>query len=109
MATKSCLKQTSSRTSPIPEFHHHPLASGESSPTPVSFERRKSVTFVMDDKEEVKEEVFYADEWDRSAVQATRKLSYRDVLELMELKLSLPRIRLSGGRNRSSSVDSDKS
>ncbi|CAE6475403.1 unnamed protein product [Rhizoctonia solani] len=35
-------------------------------------------------------QVFFADDWDRSAVKSVSKLSYSDVLELKQLSLELP-------------------
>ncbi|QRV88914.1 hypothetical protein RhiJN_16932 [Ceratobasidium sp. AG-Ba] len=47
---------------------------------------RKSVTFSATNSQ-----VFFADDWDRSAVEVVSKLSYSDVLELKQLSLdSLP-------------------
>ncbi|KAG8748393.1 hypothetical protein FRC10_005940 [Ceratobasidium sp. 414] len=47
---------------------------------------RKAVTFSATNSQ-----VFFADEWDRSAVEVVSKLSYSDVLELKQLSLdSLP-------------------
>ncbi|KAG8729986.1 hypothetical protein FRC11_007589 [Ceratobasidium sp. 423] len=49
----------------------------------------KSVTFSATNSQ-----VFFADDWDRSAVEVVSKLSYSDVLELKQLSLeSLPRDR----------------
>lgn len=97
MRTKSCLKESSFTPSP------EPAERGDVSP--IYTERRKSVTFSMKGEEDIQEEVFYADEWDRSPIEATPKLTYRDVLELMELRLSIPRIRFPG-RQRRGSLDS---
>lgn len=67
MRTKSCLKQSSLAPSLEP--------AGDVSP--IYTERRKSVTFSMKGEEDIQEEVFYADEWDRSPIEATPKLTYR--------------------------------
>ncbi|CCM01823.1 uncharacterized protein FIBRA_03891 [Fibroporia radiculosa] len=118
---KSCLKL------PRPSPSASPAStSPSSSPSPLTAslpslaDRRKSVTFLPaspcedggsdgddndDDRLRVKEEVFYVDEWDRSPAETTRKLNYKDVLELMELRLALPRIGV--GRRRSGSLESD--
>ncbi|KAI0048773.1 hypothetical protein FA95DRAFT_1571707 [Auriscalpium vulgare] len=49
--------------------------------------RRKSVSFCS----LTKNQVFYADEWDRSPMEVTPRLSYQDMLELKEIQRSLPR------------------
>ncbi|KZT07528.1 uncharacterized protein LAESUDRAFT_724985 [Laetiporus sulphureus 93-53] len=103
MVAKSCLKQPS-RT-PSPTFGSFQFEPNLDASNPVAEERRKSVTFSSDGEEDVKEEVFYADEWDRSPHKVTQKLNYRDVLELMELRLALPKV-VSGGRRRSDSIES---
>ena len=79
--------------------------------------RRKSVTFT----EKGAEEVFYVDDWDRSPAAVTERLTYkyvhciirqlahaltsnesliRDVYELKELRISLPRINVAANRTK---------
>ncbi|KZT07519.1 uncharacterized protein LAESUDRAFT_113551 [Laetiporus sulphureus 93-53] len=93
---KGCLKHSPPQT---PELSHSPWttpsASGRTSPAPSQcagpFTRpplRKNVSFCEDS---TLEEVFFADEWDRSPAPVTPKLSYSDVLELKQLLVSLPR------------------
>ncbi|KAI0064036.1 hypothetical protein BV25DRAFT_1764627, partial [Artomyces pyxidatus] len=48
---------------------------------------RKSVSFCS----QAANEVFFADEWDRSPAEVTPRLTYKDMLELKEIQLSLPR------------------
>ncbi|KAG6831786.1 hypothetical protein H0H87_003911 [Tephrocybe sp. NHM501043] len=48
---------------------------------------RKSVAF----GEEICEEVYFADVWDRTPTEPARKLTYQDLLELKEIQRSLPR------------------
>lgn len=76
---------------------HHPnnlpsaaLASPPKRPKNV---QRKSVSFCGSSQAEEQEkvEVYVADDWDRTPCQITPKLSYKDILELYELKLSVPR------------------
>ncbi|CAL1715314.1 unnamed protein product [Somion occarium] len=50
---------------------------------------RKAVSFCSED--EGLEEVFEADDWDRSPIPMTPRLSYQDILELKQLQLNLPR------------------
>ncbi|KAH9839984.1 uncharacterized protein C8Q71DRAFT_721771 [Rhodofomes roseus] len=115
MVVKSCLKQnvapppTPAESEP-PKYEGPLLPSHIESSRPIREARRKSVTFSdVGNEEEVKEEVFYVEEYDRSPMKVTNKLNYRDMLELMELRLALPRIRPFSGRQRSSSVDSASS
>ncbi|KDQ50155.1 hypothetical protein JAAARDRAFT_42334 [Jaapia argillacea MUCL 33604] len=49
--------------------------------------KRKSVTWCAEELQQV----FIADEWDRTPAEVARNLSYEDVLELKQLQLSLPR------------------
>ncbi|KAH9933464.1 uncharacterized protein B0H18DRAFT_951998 [Fomitopsis serialis] len=114
MVVKSCLKQNvapPSATDPEPPSYEGPLLPSDiEQPKPLREARRKSVTFSEDGNAEVvKEEVFYVEEYDRTPMKVTNRLNYRDMLELMELRLSLPRIRAFGRRQRSSSVDSEGS
>ncbi|KAF8622500.1 hypothetical protein AX15_006947 [Amanita polypyramis BW_CC] len=67
---KGCLKQLS----PMP------------SPQPDCACARKCVAFEADGREQV----FFADEWDRTPTEPTRKLSYQDLIELKEIQRSLP-------------------
>ncbi|EAU89972.1 hypothetical protein CC1G_05888 [Coprinopsis cinerea okayama7 len=71
---KGCLKR--SQSSPASPHTQSPLSP------------RKAVTFESDDS---LEQVFWADEWDRTPTEPSRKLSYQDLLELKEIQLSLPR------------------
>ncbi|KAF8998116.1 hypothetical protein BDQ17DRAFT_1182436, partial [Cyathus striatus] len=41
-------------------------------------------------EEQVCQQVFTADEWDRTPTEPARKLSYQDILELKEIQRSLP-------------------
>ncbi|EMD38976.1 hypothetical protein CERSUDRAFT_112689 [Gelatoporia subvermispora B] len=88
---KSCLKTPP--LTPCASATATPSGSGRASPTHSesgSCERpllRKTVSFC----DEELEEVYFADEWDRSPAPVTPKLSYQDVLELKQLRLSLPR------------------
>ncbi|KAI0917940.1 hypothetical protein AcW1_006933 [Taiwanofungus camphoratus] len=101
---KSCLKQNSPPASPQLDS---PCAE-DPRPDTLYDLRRKSVSFGTPGEEEVKEEVFYVEEYDRSPAQVTRKLLYRDILEMMELRLTLPRILPLKGRRRSGSLDSNE-
>ncbi|KAF9525937.1 hypothetical protein CPB83DRAFT_746222, partial [Crepidotus variabilis] len=47
---------------------------------------RKCVAFGI----QITEEVHFADEWDRTPTEPTRKLTYQDLLELKEIQRSLP-------------------
>ncbi|KAH9933475.1 uncharacterized protein B0H18DRAFT_952006 [Fomitopsis serialis] len=76
---KSCLK------SPSPPYSPYPSAPPSPGERP---QLQKTVSFCADDD---LEEVFEVDEWDRSPAPVTPKLSYEDVLELKQLRLSLPR------------------
>ncbi|KAK2465488.1 hypothetical protein APHAL10511_002380 [Amanita phalloides] len=67
---KGCLKQPSPAPSPGPECGH----------------ARKCVAFEADGSEQI----FFADEWDRTPTEPTRKLSYQDLMELKEIQRSLP-------------------
>ncbi|KAI0077740.1 hypothetical protein K474DRAFT_1047976 [Panus rudis PR-1116 ss-1] len=85
---KSCLKQTppvtpTLSTSGTPEMSR--CASPDMRPPSI----RKSVSFCRE--EEGLEEVFEADDWDRSPTPMTPRLSYQDILELKQLRLTLPR------------------
>ncbi|KXN83962.1 hypothetical protein AN958_00606 [Leucoagaricus sp. SymC.cos] len=66
---KPCLKQSSRPPSPTAD---HPV---------------KHVAFGADGSDEV----FFADEWDRTPAAPARNLSYQDILELKEIQRSLPR------------------
>ncbi|KAI0736444.1 hypothetical protein C8Q72DRAFT_878849 [Fomitopsis betulina] len=105
MLVKSCLKQNASPEPTSYEGLLLPSTFAQSQPNREA--RRKSVTFSDDgSEEEVKEEVFYVEDYDRSPMKVTYKLNYRDMMELMELRLALPRIRPFGSRQRRGSVDS---
>ncbi|KAF8654640.1 hypothetical protein AX16_003493 [Volvariella volvacea WC 439] len=62
------------------------LPSRSSSPGTDCSTTRKCVAFGA----EGTEEVFIADEWDRTPTEPARKLSYQDLLELKEIQRSLP-------------------
>ncbi|GBE86308.1 hypothetical protein SCP_0901870 [Sparassis crispa] len=82
---KSCLK------SPPLSPEQSPPSSPSGSGSPLRYLRphpHKTVSFCSED---CLEEVFVADEWDRSPAPVTPRLSYQDVLELKQLRLSLPR------------------
>ncbi|KAI0342954.1 hypothetical protein BDW22DRAFT_1356492 [Trametopsis cervina] len=98
---KSCLKcsaagpshalfaQPDSPRSPGGQSVHSNADSDGGSPSASPEEmKRKSVTF-MDEGE-----VFYVDDWDRSPTAIVERLTYKDVYELKELHISLPRINL---------------
>ncbi|OCH96383.1 hypothetical protein OBBRIDRAFT_822369 [Obba rivulosa] len=88
---KSCLKTPP----PTPDVSATPTPSGSGRASPTQGEcgceraptLRKTVSFCDEELEEVHE----ADEWDRTPAPVTPKLSYQDVLELKQLRLSLPR------------------
>ncbi|EKM50111.1 uncharacterized protein PHACADRAFT_264660 [Phanerochaete carnosa HHB-10118-sp] len=91
---KSCLKCTTDahhrdRNSPPPDS---PSEQGSDCDVPImdSMQRRKSVAFC----EVGEEDIFYADDWDRSPAAITQRLTYQDVYELKELRIALPRIQL---------------
>ncbi|KAF5362456.1 hypothetical protein D9756_002736 [Leucocoprinus leucothites] len=71
---KGCLKQSSRAPSPTAD---HPSPSSAA----------KHVAF---DPHSL-EQVFFADEWDRTPAEPARNLSYQDILELKEIQRSLPR------------------
>ncbi|KAI8985600.1 hypothetical protein BD414DRAFT_508040 [Trametes punicea] len=90
---KSCLKITPPIT---PDFSatSSPCGSGRTSPSLMSdggsstgSGGRKTVSFCSEDE---LEEVFWVDEWDRTPAAVTPKLSYQDILELKQLRISLP-------------------
>ncbi|KAH9849878.1 hypothetical protein C2E23DRAFT_341966 [Lenzites betulinus] len=90
---KSCLKITPPIT-PDLSAASSPCGSGRTSPSYASDGGssigscgRKTVSFCA---EEELEEVFFVDEWDRSPAAVTPKLSYSDILELKQLRISLP-------------------
>ncbi|KAI0326987.1 hypothetical protein GY45DRAFT_46847 [Cubamyces sp. BRFM 1775] len=90
---KSCLKITPPIT-PDLSAASSPCGSGRTSPTltsdggsSASSSGRKTVAFCPEDD---LEEVFWADEWDRTPAAVTPKLSYQDILELKQLRISLP-------------------
>ncbi|EPQ56688.1 hypothetical protein GLOTRDRAFT_121058 [Gloeophyllum trabeum ATCC 11539] len=88
-AMKSCLKH-SPPSSPLSRdggdaASHSDPCSPRPTPSRPSY-KRKSVSFC----DQGQEEVFIADEWDRTPAEVTQKLSYQDVLELKQLQLSLP-------------------
>ncbi|OSD05292.1 hypothetical protein PYCCODRAFT_1432451 [Trametes coccinea BRFM310] len=92
---KSCLKITppitpdfSAASSPCGSGRTSPsLASDGGSSTGSAGGGRKSVQFCPANE---LEEVFFADEWDRTPAAVTPKLSYQDILELKQLRISLP-------------------
>lgn len=76
MTVKSCLKQNTALETPIYEGLLLPSTFDQSQP--IREARRKSVTFSDDGSdEEVKEEVFYVEDYDRSPMKVTNKLNYR--------------------------------
>ncbi|KAH9893268.1 hypothetical protein C8Q73DRAFT_761074 [Cubamyces lactineus] len=90
---KSCLKITPPIT-PDLSAASSPCGSGRTSPSltsdggsSASSIGRKTVAFCPEDD---LEEVFWADEWDRTPAAVTPKLSYQDILELKQLRISLP-------------------
>ncbi|KAH9921735.1 uncharacterized protein BXZ73DRAFT_91751 [Epithele typhae] len=92
-ALKSCLKCTPPIT-PERSAAPSPCNSGRTSPSLVSDSdssvsscEKKTVVFCP---EEELEEVFIADEWDRTPSSMTPKLSYQDILELKQLRVGLP-------------------
>ncbi|XP_006462237.1 hypothetical protein AGABI2DRAFT_179079 [Agaricus bisporus var. bisporus H97] len=56
-------------------------------PSPTSCSVQKHVVF----DDEGSEQVFFADEWDRTPAEPARNLSYQDILELKQIQRSLPR------------------
>ncbi|KAI0675979.1 hypothetical protein C8Q78DRAFT_1074934 [Trametes maxima] len=89
---KSCLKITPPIT-PDLSAASSPCGSGRTSPSVGSdgglssgSGGRKTVQFSDNELEEV----FWADEWDRTPAAVTPKLSYQDILELKQLRISLP-------------------
>ncbi|KAI0742016.1 hypothetical protein C8Q80DRAFT_1221814 [Daedaleopsis nitida] len=90
---KSCLKITPPIT-PERSAAPSPCNSGRTSPSmfsdsgsSVGSGGRKTVSFCSDDE---LEEVYWADEWDRTPAAATPRLSYQDILELKQLRVHLP-------------------
>ncbi|KAI0369780.1 hypothetical protein BV20DRAFT_979926 [Pilatotrama ljubarskyi] len=90
---KSCLKITPPIT-PDLSAASSPCGSGRTSPSMGSdggsstgSGGRKTVSFCS---EHELEEVFFVDEWDRTPAAVTPKLSYQDILELKQLRISLP-------------------
>lgn len=76
MLVKSCLKQNASPEPTSYEGLLLPSTFAQSQPNREA--RRKSVTFSDDgSEEEVKEEVFYVEDYDRSPMKVTYKLNYR--------------------------------
>ncbi|KAG0696001.1 hypothetical protein DFH29DRAFT_813588 [Suillus ampliporus] len=71
---KSCLKTS-------------PSHSGAATPVDSDADCKKHVVF----SEEGSEQVFQADEWDRTPTEISQRLSYEDVLELKMIQRSLPR------------------
>ncbi|KAH7924146.1 hypothetical protein BV22DRAFT_1035481 [Leucogyrophana mollusca] len=73
---KSCLKNS-------------PSQSGTSTPieSDTTYELKKRVAF----SESGMEEVYEADEWDRTPADVAQRLSYEDILELKQIQRSLPR------------------
>ncbi|KAI0085790.1 hypothetical protein BDY19DRAFT_996464 [Irpex rosettiformis] len=100
---KSCLKCTAGSSHVLFKDSESPSTSTPNSPSQDSVlsdastdssstqeQKRKSVTFTEDGEEEV----FYVDDWDRSPAAVVERLTYKDVYELKELHISLPRINL---------------
>ncbi|KZT70837.1 NAD(P)-binding protein [Daedalea quercina L-15889] len=84
MVVKSCLKRSTgppSSSAPEPSSYEGLLLpSSLEQSQPIREARRKSVTFSDDgNEEEVKEEVFYVEEYDRSPMKVTNKLNYRRI------------------------------
>ena len=84
MTVKSCLKQNTAPSHPsAPDptsYEGLLLPSTFEQSQPMREARRKSVTFSDDGSdEEVKEEVFYVEDYDRSPMKVTNKLNYRRV------------------------------
>lgn len=84
MTVKSCLKQNTAPSNPsAPDptsYEGLLLPSTFEQSQPMREARRKSVTFSDDGSdEEVKEEVFYVEDYDRSPMKVTNKLNYRRV------------------------------
>jgi len=100
--TKSCLKCTAGASHVLykqpdsPSSPSSPSEQGLYSDSDSRARNRKSVTFT----EEGEEEVFYVDDWDRSPAAVTERLTYKDVYELKELHISLPRINLATNRTK---------
>ncbi|TCD65046.1 hypothetical protein EIP91_003325, partial [Steccherinum ochraceum] len=85
---KPCLKHSPPTTPNLSQLSS-PSGSRSSTPPPTPSTARKCVSFCAEEKG--LEEVWEADDWDRSPTPMTPKLSYQDVLELKQLQLSLPR------------------
>ncbi|TBU41010.1 hypothetical protein BD309DRAFT_869119 [Dichomitus squalens] len=90
---KSCLKLTPPIT-PDLSAAPSPCTSGRTSPSLASdidsrcsSAGRKTVSFCGGNE---LEEIFFADEWDRTPAAVTPKLSYQDILELKQLRINLP-------------------
>ncbi|KAI0358288.1 hypothetical protein OH77DRAFT_1502723 [Trametes cingulata] len=90
---KSCLKITPPIT-PDLSAASSPCGSGRTSPSlgsdggsSTGSGGRKTVSFCSEPE---LEEVFFVDEWDRTPAAVTPKLSYQDILELKQLRISLP-------------------
>ncbi|KAI0718067.1 hypothetical protein C8T65DRAFT_737583 [Cerioporus squamosus] len=93
---KSCLKITPPIT-PDLSAAPSPCDSGRTSPSESMTSDsgssmgssccRKTVSFCSDDE---LEQVFFVDEWDRTPAAMTPKLTYQDVLELKQLRVTLP-------------------
>ena len=81
MTVKSCLKNTAPSNPSAPDptsYEGLLLPSTFEQSQPMREARRKSVTFSDDGSdEEVKEEVFYVEDYDRSPMKVTNKLNYR--------------------------------
>ncbi|TFK51967.1 hypothetical protein OE88DRAFT_1679558, partial [Heliocybe sulcata] len=81
---KSCLKLSPPSSPPSRDDPAYARCPPPASRPPY---KRKAVSFCR----EGEEQVFIADDWDRTPAEVTQKLSYQDVLELKQLQLSLPR------------------
>ncbi|EEB96746.1 hypothetical protein MPER_04069 [Moniliophthora perniciosa FA553] len=71
---------------PIQDIHISSGGSGSSTP-------KKSVSWhnCQDDPDRCFEEIFIADDWDRTPMEPAQPLSYKDILELKAIQRTLPR------------------
>ncbi|KAH8103926.1 hypothetical protein BXZ70DRAFT_1005479 [Cristinia sonorae] len=86
-AMKSCLKHSPPATPDLSQLNT-PEGSRPGTPPPTPLAARKCVSWCGN---EGLEEIFTADDWDRSPAPMAPKLSYQDILELKQLQLNLPR------------------
>ncbi|KAF9499357.1 hypothetical protein BDN71DRAFT_174702 [Pleurotus eryngii] len=82
---KGCLKYSSCTPMPSPGLPPAPPCTPTHS-SDACQSRRKCVAFSMS----ALEEIYVADEWDRTPTEPARHLSYSDLLELKEIQRSLP-------------------